>query len=76
MWDFIRCWTYLNDRFCNKTEMYNTDFRHFKIPDSLKKTPRSKKWVTKHEDEKKAFPYMREQASSCTLNSSSKGLSK
>jgi hypothetical protein len=56
--------------------MYNTDFRHFKIPDSLKKTPRSKKWVTKHEDEKKAFPYMREQASSCTLNSSSKGLSK
>jgi CubicO group peptidase (beta-lactamase class C family) len=60
----------------NKSGMYNSDFRYFKIHDSLKTTPHSKRWITKNIYERKTYPYTREHAPSSTLNSSSKDLSK
>ena len=67
---------FLKENILNKSGMYNSDFRYFKIHDSLKTAPHSKRWVTKNIYERKTYPYTREHAPSSTLNSSSKDLSK
>lgn len=67
---------YLKDNILNKSGMYNSDFRYFKIQDSLKTVPHSKSWITKHIYTRKTYPYTREHSPSSTLNSSSKDLSK
>ncbi len=67
---------FLKENILNTSEMYNSDFRYFKIHDSLKTSPHSKRWVTKNIYERKTYPYTREHAPSSTLNSSSKDLSK
>ncbi len=67
---------YLKENVLNKNGMYNSDFRYFKIHDSLKTSPHSKRWVTNNIYERKTYPYTREHAPSSTLNSSSKDLSK
>jgi len=67
---------FLKENILNKSDMYSSDFRFFKIHDSLKTSPHSKRWVTKNIYERKTYPYTREHAPSSTLNSSSKDLSK
>lgn len=67
---------FLKENILNKNGMYNSDFRYFKIHDSLKTSPHSRRWVTKSIYERKTYPYTREHAPSSTLNSSSKDLSK
>ena len=66
---------YLKENVLNKSGMYDSDFRYFKIEDSLKTSPHSKRWVTKNIYERKTYPYTREHAPSSTLNSSTKDLS-
>jgi len=60
----------------DESEMHNSDFRYFKIPDSLKTDPHSKRWLTGNIYVIKNYPYTREHAPSSTLNSSSWELSK
>jgi len=67
---------FMKENILNKSGMYSSDFRYFKIRDSLKTSPHSKRWVTKNIYERKTYPYTREHAPSSTLNSSSKDLSK
>ena len=67
---------FLKENILNKSDMYSSDFRFFKIHDSLKTSPHSKRWVTKNIYVRKTYPYTREHAPSSTLNSSSKDLSK
>jgi len=67
---------FMKENILNKSGMYSSDFRYFKIHDSLKTSPHSKRWVTKNIYERKTYPYTREHAPSSTLNSSSKDLSK
>ena len=67
---------FLKEQILNKSGMYNSDFRYFKIQDSLKTSPHSKRWITKNIYERKTYPYTREHAPSSTLNTSSKDLSK
>lgn len=67
---------FLKENILNKSGMYSSDFRYFKIHDSLKTVPHSKRWVAKNIYERKTYPYTREHAPSSTLNSSSKDLSK
>lgn len=67
---------FMKENILDKCGMYNSDFRYFKIHDSLKTSPHSKRWVTKNIYERKTYPYTREHAPSSTLNSSSKDLSK
>ncbi len=67
---------FLKENILNKSGMYSSDFRYFKIHDSLKTSPHSKRWITKNIYERKTYPYTREHAPSSTLNSSSKDLSK
>ncbi len=66
---------YLKENILNKTGMYSSDFRYFKIPDSLKTVPHSRKRLTKNIFERATYPYTREHAPSSTLNSSSRDLS-
>ena len=65
---------YLKEQVLNKSEMYNSDFRFFKIQESLKTVPHSKRWVSRNIYERKIYPYTREHAPSSTLNASSKDL--
>jgi len=67
---------FMKENILNKSGMYSSDFRYFKIHDSLKTSPHSKRWVTKNIYGRKTYPYTREHAPSSTLNSSSKDLSK
>ena len=67
---------FIKENILNKSGMYDSDFRHFKINDSLKTSPHSKRWVTKNIYKREIYPYTREHAPSSTLNSSSKDLSK
>lgn len=67
---------YLKEHIFNKSGMDDSDFRYFRINDSLKTTPHSKRWITNTVYERKIYPYTREHAPSSTLNSSSKDLSK
>ena len=57
------------------SKMSNSDFRYFKIADSIKTAPHSKRMISKKIYERKTYPYTREQAPSSTLNSSSNDLS-
>jgi len=66
---------YVEELILNPSGMNNSDFRYFKIPDSLKTTPHSKRWITKKIYPKNTYPYTREHSPSSTLNSSSKDLS-
>lgn len=66
---------YMKENILNKNKMYSSDFRYFKIIDSLTVSPHSKKFLTKKIYEKKTYPYTREHAPSSTLNASSKELS-
>ena len=58
------------------SQMLNSDFRYFKIADSIKTSPHSKRVISKKIYERKIYPYTREQAPSSTLNSSANDLSK
>ena len=52
-----------------------SDFRYFKIPDSIKTAGHSKNWVTGSVYQRPIYPYTREHAPSSTLNSSALELS-
>jgi len=67
---------YLKENILNSSGMYNSDFRFFKIPDSLKLSPHSKNWISKNIYARETYPYTREHAPSSTLNSSANELSK
>jgi CubicO group peptidase (beta-lactamase class C family) len=67
---------YLKENILNANGMINSDFRYYKIPDSLKTSPHSKNRITKKIYKRKTYPYTREQAPGSTLNSSAKDLSK
>ncbi len=66
---------YLKGNILDACQMKNSDFRYFKIPDSLKVSPHSKNLITGKIYKRKIYPYTREQAPSSTLNSSAKDLS-
>lgn len=66
---------YVKDNILNKANMHNSDFRYFKILDSLKTQPHTKSWITKNVYTRKTYPYTREHAASSTLNSSALDLS-
>jgi len=57
------------------SQMSNSDFRYFKIVDSIKTSPHSKRMISKKIYVQKTYPYTREQAPSSTLNSSAHDLS-
>lgn len=57
------------------SNMPNSDFRYFKITDTLKTAPHSKRMISKKIYKRKIYPYTREQAPSSTLNSSARDLS-
>jgi len=65
---------YLKEHILNNSNMPNSDFRYFKIIDSLKTTPHSKSWITHNIYARETYPYTREHGPSSTLNSSSKEL--
>jgi len=67
---------FMKENILNKSGMYTSDFRYFRIPDSLKTFPHSKRWITSNVYARKTYPYTREHAPSSTLNSSSMELSK
>lgn len=67
---------YLKENILNQNEMYESDFRYFNIPDSLRTSPHSKRWITNNIYVRETYPYTREHAPSSTLNSSAKELSK
>lgn len=67
---------FLKENILNRSGMYGSDFRYFKILDSLKTSPHSKSWITRNIYVRKTYPYTREHSPSSTLNSSSKDLSK
>lgn len=58
------------------SQIPNSDFRYFKIADSIKTSPHSKKMISKKIYKRKIYPYTREQGPSSTLNSSANDLSK
>ncbi len=67
---------YVKDHILNPVGMDNSDFRYFRIPDSLRTAPHSQRWITKKIYPRKTYPYTREHSPSGTLNSSSKDLGK
>lgn len=67
---------YLKENILDPNEMYESDFRYFNIPDSLRTAPHSKRWITNDIYVRENYPYTREHAPSSTLNSSAKELSK
>jgi CubicO group peptidase (beta-lactamase class C family) len=67
---------YVKEYIFDANGMHNSDFRYFKIPDSIKTSPHSKRRITKKVYTRKTYPYTREHAPSSTLNSSATDLSK
>ncbi len=67
---------YIKDNILNPIGMDNSDFRYFRIPDSLRSAPHSQRWITKKIYPRKTYPYTREHSPSSTLNSSSEDLGK
>ncbi len=67
---------YVKENILDANGMHNSDFRYFKIPDSIKTSPHSKRLITQKVYTLKTYPYTREHAPSSTLNSSSRDLSK
>lgn len=67
---------YLKATILDKNGMEVSDFRYFKIADSLRTAPHSKRFFTKRIYERKTYPYTREHAPSSTLNASAGELCK
>jgi len=55
--------------------MLQSDYRYFKIPDSLKTAPHGKSWLSRNSYQRDTYPYTREHAPSSTLNASAAELS-
>lgn len=67
---------FVKENILTPSGMSNSDFRYFKIADSIKSSPHSKRKFSKTIYKRKIYPYTREQAPSSTLNSSANDLSK
>lgn len=67
--DFVRA------NILDKSGMLDSDFRYFKIPDSLRTAPHTDSWLTGNVKIRDTYPYTREHAPSSTLNASSIELS-
>ena len=67
---------YVKSNILTPNEMIQSDFRYFKIADSLKTYPHSKSWLSKNVYQRNIYPYTREHSPSSTLNSSTIELSK
>lgn len=67
---------FVKENILTPSQMSNSDFRYFKIADSAKTSPHSKRMISKKIYERKIYPYTREQGPSSTLNSSAYDLSK
>lgn len=65
---------YLKENILNKSGMHASDFRYFKITDSLRSSPHTKSRITGSVYERETYPYTREHASSSTLNASAEDL--
>ncbi len=66
---------YLQQDILTPAGMLHSDFRYFKIPDSLRIRPHSKNRLSAKIYEREVYPYSREHAASSTLNASTKDLS-
>jgi CubicO group peptidase (beta-lactamase class C family) len=66
---------FVKEEILDNSGMYNSDFRYFKILDTLKTSPHSRNRLTKVIYQRKIYPYTREHAPSSTLNTSSADLS-
>ena len=66
---------YVQETILDSYGMKNSDFRYFRIPDSLRTVPHSKSRITGKIYTRKIYPYTREHAPSSTLNASAKDLS-
>jgi CubicO group peptidase (beta-lactamase class C family) len=66
---------YVKTNVLNPAKMYTSDFRYYNIPEHLRTSPHSRKWLTKRIYKLDVYPYTREHAPSSTLNSSAKELS-
>ena len=67
---------YLREMILEPSGMAGSDFRYFKIPDSIRSSPHSRNRLTKRVYVRKTYPYTREQAPGSTLNSSALDLSR
>jgi CubicO group peptidase (beta-lactamase class C family) len=67
---------YVKENILDPSRMVNSDFRYFRIPDSLRTIPHSKSKISQRIYSRKTYPYTREHAPSSTLNASAKDLSK
>jgi len=65
---------FLKEEVLDNSGMKDSDFRYFKIQDSLKTSPHAKRRISKKIYARTTYPYTREHAPSSTLNSSSKDL--
>ncbi len=65
---------YVKSQILEPVGMKNSDFRYFKIPDSLRTSPHTK--VGKQIKVRETYPYTREHAPSSTLNASAMDLSR
>jgi CubicO group peptidase (beta-lactamase class C family) len=66
---------YVKDSILNPSGMVSSDFRFFKIADSLISSPHTKNRITGKVEQREVYPYTREHAASSTLNASAKELS-
>ena len=66
---------YQKEHVLNKSGMDNSDFRYFKISDSLRTSPHSRSRITENTYIRETYPYTREHAPSSTLNASALDLS-
>lgn len=67
---------YVKENILLPSNMTESDFRYFKIEDTLKTFPHSRRWLSHNVYKRNIYPYTREHAPSSTLNSSAKELSK
>jgi CubicO group peptidase (beta-lactamase class C family) len=65
---------YMKENFLRPNGMETSDFRYFMIPDTLRISPHSKRWLTNSIFKSSIYPYSREHAPSSTLNASAKEL--
>lgn len=66
---------YMKKNILDVSGMPSSDFRYFKIPDSLRSSPHTKSRSTGQVSIRETYPYTREHAPSSTLNSSANELS-
>jgi CubicO group peptidase (beta-lactamase class C family) len=67
---------YVKSNVLLRAGMLISDFNYYRIPDSLKVFPHSRRAITKKIHQRKNYPYTREHSPSSTLNSSAVELSK